>query len=67
MGNLSSDEQPKQFEDFISKNGTADIFQKMYDLEAVLEEGTPKYLDGLGLQILTPAAPSYNNQGKRQP
>ncbi len=47
----------KQFEDFISKNGTADIFQKIYELEAVLQEGTPKYLDGLGLQILTPAAP----------
>lgn len=49
--------QPKQFEDFMSKKGTADIFQKMYDLEAYLEEGTPRYLDGLGLQILSPAAP----------
>ena len=49
--------QPKRFEDFVSNKGTADIFQKMYELEAVLEEGTPRYLDGLGLQILTPSAP----------
>ena len=56
MGNLRSVKQPKKFEDFISKNGTADIFQKIIDLEAVLRESTPKYLEGLGLQILTPAA-----------
>ena len=49
--------QPKRFEDFVSNKGTADIFQKMYELEAVLEEGTPRYLDGLGLQILTASAP----------
>ena len=30
--------QPKRFEDFVSNQGTADIFQKMYELEAVLEE-----------------------------
>ena len=57
MSSLKVVNQPKQFEDFISKNGTADIFQKVYELEAVLQESTPRYLDGLGLQILTPSAP----------
>jgi glycine C-acetyltransferase len=57
MSILKVVQQPKQFEDFTSRNGTADIFQKVSDLEALLRESTPKYLDGLGLQILTPAAP----------
>jgi len=55
---------PKQFEDFISNNGKADIFQKVYDLEVVLKDSSPRYLDGLGLQILTPAAPSIRIKEK---
>ncbi len=49
-----SHSQTKNFENFTSRNGQADIFQKAYDLDAFLRSTTPGYLDGLGLQILGP-------------
>ncbi len=44
------------FEDFIPSGGNADIFQKMEELDAFLSADPPEFLEGLGLQMLGPAA-----------
>lgn len=46
----------RHFEDFIPKDGTADIFGKVNELDAYLKTDVPGYLDGLGLQIMGPVA-----------
>lgn len=54
MSKTETDERRKYFEDFVPKDGKTDIFQKVHDLAAFLRQGTPGYLDGLGLQIMGP-------------
>jgi 8-amino-7-oxononanoate synthase len=46
----------RHFEDFIPRDGRADILQKVTDLDAYLRECPQEYLEGLGLQLLGPAA-----------
>ncbi|MBM4152951.1 MAG: pyridoxal phosphate-dependent aminotransferase family protein, partial [Kiritimatiellaceae bacterium] len=46
--------QPTQFEHFTTRNGQADLFQKVHDLDAFIRSESPAYLEGLGLQILGP-------------
>jgi len=45
----------KCFEDFLPKDGKADIFQKINELNTFLNEHPPAHIDGLGLQMLGPA------------
>jgi len=54
MNTMPTDEQLKHFEDFLPKDGQTDIFQKVHELAGFLQQGTPGYLDGLGLQIMGP-------------
>lgn len=56
MNCLEFDNGKKHFEDFLPKDGGADIFQKLNDLDTFLKEQSPAYIDGLGLQMLGPAA-----------
>jgi 8-amino-7-oxononanoate synthase len=46
----------RHFEDFVPRNGSADVMQKVDDLDAFLRESPPEYLEGIGLQVLGPAA-----------
>ncbi|MBP7275380.1 MAG: aminotransferase class I/II-fold pyridoxal phosphate-dependent enzyme [Kiritimatiellae bacterium] len=46
----------RHFEDFVPRDGGADILQKVRDLDAYLQQSPREYLDGLGLQMLGPAA-----------
>jgi 8-amino-7-oxononanoate synthase len=46
----------RHFEDFVPRDGHADILQKVDDLDAYLRESPPEYLEGIGLQVLGPAA-----------
>lgn len=43
----------KSFEDFRSAQGNTDIFQKVKDLDAFLQAHPIKWLDGLGLEVLS--------------
>ena len=52
---LELNNQIKNFEDFLPKDGKADIFQKINDLDTFLNEHRPAQIDGLGLQMLGPA------------
>jgi 8-amino-7-oxononanoate synthase len=56
MNQIPPDCQPRHFEDFVPRAGTADVFRKVHDLDAYLSAERPAYLDGLGLQILGPVA-----------
>ena len=47
----------RHFEDFVPRDGGADILQKVHDLEGYLRQSPREYLEGLGLQLLGPAAP----------
>ncbi len=49
-------EEVKHFEDFVSHEGDADVFEKTFELDAFLETRPQEYLQGLGLQVLGPAA-----------
>lgn len=46
----------RRFEDFIPCGGRTDILQKVDDLDAYLRDSPREYLEGLGLQLLGPAA-----------
>lgn len=46
----------RHFEDFVPRDGRVDILQKVEALDDYLREGAPEYLEGLGLQLLGPAA-----------
>lgn len=45
----------RRFEDFIPRDGSRDIFEKVAELDLYLRDSPESYLDGLGLQILGPA------------
>ncbi len=47
-------EAEKHFEDFVARDGSVDILQKVWDLDAHLQGHSPPCLDGLGLQLLGP-------------
>jgi glycine C-acetyltransferase len=52
---IRSNKEKKYFEDFLGRDGTTDIFQKVNDFNAFLKE-KPAQIDGLGLQMLGPAS-----------
>lgn len=52
MKTLEAEKATKQFEDFMSDNGDADIFQKVDDLTSFVTENPQECLQGLGLQVL---------------
>lgn len=56
MNTPDADDLARHFEDFVPKDGRADIFAKVRDLDALLQGNAPAFLDGLGLQILGPVA-----------
>lgn len=56
MSPHEADNEVRHFEDFVPRDGGADILQKVADLDAYLQECPQEYLDGLGLQLLGPAA-----------
>ncbi len=56
MGDGDSTRVQGCFEDFIPSGGNADIFQKLEELDAFLSADPPEFLEGLGLQMLGPAA-----------
>ncbi|MCX7010815.1 MAG: aminotransferase class I/II-fold pyridoxal phosphate-dependent enzyme, partial [Kiritimatiellaeota bacterium] len=56
MNTPSLEPQSKHFEDFVPKDGKADLFQKVRNLDTFLLGGLPGYLDGLGLQIMGPVS-----------
>jgi glycine C-acetyltransferase len=49
-------EETKQFEDFVAGGGQADIFEKVHALNAALETDFAECVQGLGLEMLGPAA-----------
>lgn len=51
-----AEEATSHFEDFVARDGTADIFRKVLDLDAVIRRSAPAFLEGLGLQMLGPVA-----------
>jgi len=53
-GNQAAPE--RRFEDFLPRNGQDELFRKAYELEAYLQASPQEYLEGLGLQLLGPAA-----------
>jgi 8-amino-7-oxononanoate synthase len=58
----------RHFEDFVSRGGGDDLFQKVSDLDAHLKAAAPGYLDGLGLQIdgpVTSRVPIREQDGTR--
>jgi len=57
MKTLATEKAPKHFEDFISRDGRADIFRKVDELSVFLREQPPTCIEGLGLQMLGAAAP----------
>ncbi|MBU0755885.1 MAG: aminotransferase class I/II-fold pyridoxal phosphate-dependent enzyme [Planctomycetes bacterium] len=57
MKTVDMKEWDKRFEDFVPKDGSAGLFQKARDLDQCLRERPPRFLEGLGLQVLGPAAP----------
>jgi len=46
------DEPVQQFEDFVSKKGGAELFEKVTALDAFIRNTSPAYIRGLGLQML---------------
>lgn len=56
MHMLELNNEKRRFEDFLPKDGKADIFQKINDLNTFLNERPPAHIDGLGLQMLGPAS-----------
>lgn len=57
MSNEANCQPERHFEDFMPRDGGADLFQKVNDLAAQLNIRAPECLDGLGLQIDSPVAP----------
>jgi len=57
MNTATIKEWDKRFEDFVPRDGSADVLQKTKDLDLCLNESPPRFLDGLGVQMLGPAAP----------
>ncbi|MCD4654683.1 aminotransferase class I/II-fold pyridoxal phosphate-dependent enzyme, partial [bacterium] len=53
-----------QFENFMPENGNADIFQKVNDLTISLHKYHQECLDGLGLEMLGPAANRIRVKGE---
>ena len=49
-------EKTKRFEDFAPAGGEADIFEKVYALDAVVDDQFSELVQGLGVQMLGPAA-----------
>ncbi|MCD4658375.1 MAG: hypothetical protein K8S87_12640, partial [Planctomycetes bacterium] len=47
----------KKFEDFISKEGKEDIFNKVYELQNYLNNNVDEIEQGLGLQLMSAAGP----------
>ncbi len=47
---------PGRFEDFVPRDGRADLFDKVRDLDARLSAAPAAYLEGLGLLLCGPAA-----------
>lgn len=56
MYDLKIKYEKKYFEDFLPKDGKADIFEKINDLDTFLTECPPAHIYGLGLQMLGPAS-----------
>lgn len=56
MTMTETETRTRRFEDFVPKDGTADILQKVLDLERFLKDNPQPYLEGLGLEVLGPAA-----------
>jgi len=56
MNTPTSENRDKHFEDFVPRDGTFDIFQKVQDMDDLLRTSPPGCLEGLGLQILGPVA-----------
>ena len=52
MKTLETEKATQRFEDFMPKDGDADIFQKVNDLTSFVAENPQECLDGLGLQVL---------------
>ncbi len=52
MRTLEAEKATKQFEDFMSNDGDADIFQKVDALTSFVTENPQECLQGLGLQVL---------------
>lgn len=59
-------ESVRHFEDFIPRGGQSDIMRKVDDLDAYLRESPQEYLEGLGLQLLGPAAHVVRIRNHRQ-
>lgn len=58
----------RHFEDFAPRNGGADLFEKVNQLDAYLHNSAPGFLDGLGLQIdgpVTARVPIREKDGTR--
>ena len=54
---MTEERLPQTFEDFLPTTGKDDIFTKVHDLAAHLAAAPNPALEGLGLQVLGPAAP----------
>ncbi len=53
---MTEEPAPRRFEDFVPRDGAADLFDKVRDLDAYLSTAPAAYLEGLGLLMCGPAA-----------